>query len=183
MDGQAAWFSACRQYRYALLRCLNVGLAGEGNGRGINFIMLNPSTADETLNDPTITRCIGFASRWQYTSLIVTNLFAFRATDPANLKRAADPVGAENDEYIRTVAMNSAAVVVAWGVHGVHQGRADYVMRLLNDAGVYPYCLGLTKGGHPKHPLYLRSDTALIPCVLRRAAGQAAASREGDDDE
>ena len=163
MSGHAAWFSDDRQYRYALLRCLDVGLFGEGNDRDINFIMLNPSTADETLNDPTITRCIGFARRWQYTSLIVTNLFAFRATDPADMKRAADPVGPENDDYIRRIATNCAAVVLAWGVHGVYQDRAASVLRLLNDAGVQPHCLGMTKAGHPKHPLYLHSTVQMQP--------------------
>lgn len=171
MNGRAAWFSEDRQHRYALLRCLNIGMFGEGNDRDINFIMLNPSTADETLNDPIITRCIGFARRWQYTSLIVTNLFAFRATDPADLKRAADPVGVENDDYIRKIATNSAAVVVAWGVHGAHMDRAASVLRLLREAGVNPYCLGVTKDGHPKHPLYLRSDVETTPYV--GAAGVA----------
>lgn len=163
MNGHAAWFSEDRQHRYALLRCLDVGLFGAEGDRDINFIMLNPSTADETLNDPTITRCIGFARRWQYTSLIVTNLFAFRATDPADLKRATDPVGVENDDYIMKIAKASAAVVVAWGVHGVHQDRARQVVRLLADAGVTPHCLGTTKDGYPKHPLYLRSDVQMQP--------------------
>lgn len=167
MTGRA-WFSDCGAYRYALLRCIDLGmLADEGQQqRCLNVVMLNPSTADAVLNDPTITRCIGYAKRWGYGELMVTNLFAFRATDPRDLKRVDDPVGPENDEYIRKVAAAADMVLVAWGSHGGHRGRDEQVRHILADIGKDVHCLTVTAKGQPGHPLYLAAS--LQPVVYRR---------------
>lgn len=124
-------------------------------------LMLNPSTADATLDDPTIRRCRGFAKGWGMGGLVVVNLFAFRATSPAALKSSADPVGPENDDAIHDAVVGSRAVVAAWGVHGRLLGRADQVLGLLREIGREPMCLGVTKDGYPRHPLYVRRDARL----------------------
>lgn len=148
----AAIFSPCRTWRYVLRRHF---LTGE---RTVNFIMLNPSTADETLNDPTIRRCIGYAQRWGYQQLVVTNLFAFRATLPRDMKAAPDPVGPENDEHLLREAKRAALVVMAWGSHGAHRDRGAEVKRMLLAAGVPLHYQMLTQDQHPGHPLYLPAD-------------------------
>lgn len=151
-----AIFSPDRAHRYSLWRFLD-----EGDG-DIAFIGLNPSTADETVDDPTIRRCIGFARRERRRRLWMLNLFAFRATDPKVMKRADDPVGANNDKALLAVAGTPGALVVAcWGAHGDHQDRGRQVLALLLDAGITVHTLGWTKGGHPKHPLYLSKTTPL----------------------
>lgn len=159
MSGRA-WFSVCGTYRYALLRCIDLGLfAPVGHDeRTVNFLLLNPSTADDVADDPTIRRCIGYARRWGYGSLMVTNLFAYRATDPKAMKAAPDPVGPENDAYIRKVAEASDLVVVAWGSHGEYHRRDEEVRRIVRAAGKQEHCLGITAKGQPGHPLYLLAD-------------------------
>ena len=148
-----AVFSEDRVYRYELWRRW-------GGGDVVVFIGLNPSTADESMNDPTIRRCIGFAKDWGYGGLCMLNLFAFRATDPAVMKAADDPVGPQNDETLMRIAGafrttgEHPLVIAAWGVHGEHDARARKVMEWLPNLS----CLGLTKDGHPKHPLYLKRD-------------------------
>lgn len=117
--------------------------------------MLNPSTADEVANDPTVERCERRARMWGYRRLIVTNLFAFRATDPRDMKAAIDPVGAENDAAILAAAEVSDLVLCAWGTHGNHLRRADRVRALLDSQRVRLKCLRMAKGGAPCHPLYL----------------------------
>lgn len=144
---RSATFSACRTYRYALWRRW-------GRGDYVMFIGLNPSTADEINDDPTIRRCIGFARAWGYGALCMANLFAFRATQPADMKRAADPVGAENDHVLRQLADQAGVVVAAWGAHGTYKGRDQSVRLLVPDL----HYLRLTKDGHPGHPLYLPAD-------------------------
>lgn len=166
MNGRAAWFSECGIYRYALLRCIDLGMDGlDGKqDRTVNFIMLNPSTADDRIDDPTIRRCIGFARRWGYGELMVTNLFAFRATDPDNLKRwASDPVGPENDEYIRKIAEAADLVIAAWGSHGEYRRRDEEVRRIVRSVGKQEHCLALTMTGQPKHPLYLPKTAEPTP--------------------
>lgn len=116
------------------------------------FVGLNPSTADEFTDDPTIRRCVDFAKRWGYGALCMTNLFAFRATEPEQMKIQADPIGAENDASLIALAGDAAVVVAAWGVHGSHRQRDDEVKRLL--AGKL-FCLATSKEGLPRHPLYL----------------------------
>lgn len=166
-----AWFSDCGTYRYALLRCIDLGLDGlDGRQeRCLNAVMLNPSTADDVANDQTIRRCIGYARRWGYGELVVTNLFAFRATDPRDLKLATDPTGPENDTYIRKIAEAADLVVVAWGAHGEFQRRDEDVLRIIASVGKQPLCLGTTKGGHPKHPLYAPAGLAPIAFESRTA--------------
>ncbi len=142
---RSAHFSQCRTYRYLLTREWGSGLA-------VAFIGLNPSTADETQDDPTIRRCIGYAKEWGYARLHMLNLFAFRATDPADMMAADDPIGPDNDDTLRRVAADSIMTVAAWGVGGRHLGRAATVLAMGLSRLHY---LRLTKGGHPGHPLYL----------------------------
>lgn len=129
-------------------------------------IGLNPSTADENKLDPTLRRCARFAYDWGLGGLVMTNLFAFRATDPKDMKLAVDPVGSLNDERLARLALGSPEltfghrpfVLAAWGTHGDYLGRNDQVVKLLTTRGVDLHCLVKTKGGHPKHPLYVSSD-------------------------
>lgn len=149
---RSAVISACGLYRYVLTRIVGPG------SRSTVFIMLNPSIADATADDPTIRRCIGFAQRWGCGRLVVLNLFAFRATDPADLKRAEEPVGPENRAWFDRTLVDKLCVgpvVCGWGVHGVHLGQDRVVLGWLETYGVKPLALGVTKDGHPKHPLYL----------------------------
>jgi hypothetical protein len=155
---QDAVISACGRYRYLLTRRVGPG------PRTATFLMLNPSTADATNDDPTIRRCLGFARRWGCKRLVVLNLFAVRATDPADMKRADDPVGPENPEWFdRTLrALVDGPVVCAWGVHGAHLGRDQAVLGWLDGYDIKPLALGITREGHPKHPLYLSYGVPLI---------------------
>ena len=152
-----ATFDSARRYRFRLSRVWDPG------GTRVNFLMLNPSTADAFELDPTVRRCIGFARAWGAGALGVTNAYALRATDPAELRSAADPVGAGNDEAIVAAALAADLVVVAWGVHAVHLGREAAVRALLAGAGISAHYLRLTKDGHPGHPLYLPADTDPTP--------------------
>jgi len=154
-----AEFSPCRRYRYALFR------TWEKRGLSVMFVGLNPSTADETENDPTVRRCMGFAARWGYKGLIMANAFAYRATDPREMKAADDPVGPDNDEWLRRLAFQAGAIVIAWGVHGVHRGRDAEVLKVLEPWPLL--CLGKTKGGQPRHPLMLRADEQPRRFLLR----------------
>lgn len=146
-----AIFSACRTYRYGLWRNW---IGGEGFAM---FVGLNPSTADETADDPTIRRCIGFAKAWGYAGLCMTNLFAFRATEPKEMLRAADPIGPGNDDALCRLANYAGVIIAAWGAHGTHLGRDRTVRSMLPKL----HYLRLTKDGHPGHPLYL--PKTLVP--------------------
>lgn len=150
---RSAAFSPCRRYRYKLSRVWSPTLPA------VVFVGLNPSTADEQKDDPTVRRCIGFARKWNFGGLILVNLFAYRSTDPAGLLWAGDPVGPENDEQILASARTAAQVVLAWGAKGNLLDRDQQVLSLLPDA----HCLGTTKDGHPKHPLYLAGNTRVRP--------------------
>lgn len=125
------------------------------------FIGLNPSTADETQDDPTIRRCIGFARSWGFSALCMTNLFAFRATDPAVMKAHAEDWDArcENLNVIQRHARRAGIVIAAWGVHGSHMDRDQLVAGMLDNL----QCLGFSKDGHPRHPLYLKADSKPMP--------------------
>lgn len=129
------------------------------------FIMLNPSTADAVEDDPTIRRCIGFAKREGCGMIEVVNLFAFRATDPKELKTADEPVGVDNDAIIQQAAEDADIIVCAWGTHGVLKKRNEEVISLLQSIGRTPMCFGTTKAGHPKHPLYLPADAGIVPLM------------------
>ena len=120
--------------------------------------MLNPSRADAEINDPTITRCIKFSQAWGYDRLEVVNLFAYRTSKPSLLKQATQPIGEHNDRYILETALNSDRVILAWGNHGTWQKQDLYVLHLLKNH-TNLYCLGITKKGCPRHPLYLRSTS------------------------
>ena len=148
---KGAVLSPCGRYRYSLTRTWPTG-------RGtVLFIMLNPSTADAETNDPTIRRCIAFARRWGFRRLDVGNLFAWRATDSRELRTVSDPVGPENDRRLMHLSKCADVTIVAWGAHGAYRNRDLDVLALLTGKVEH---LGLTKLGHPRHPLYLRADTA-----------------------
>lgn len=141
-------------YRYELRRTWDVGLPP------LWWIMLNPSTADALTDDPTIGRCRALAKREHAGGIIVVNLFALRATDPAELRRHPDPVGPDADRFYPG---HDVRVVAAWGAHGSLHGRDRHVTRLLTERGVRLRCLGTTKTGAPRHPLYVPGDSPLEP--------------------
>jgi hypothetical protein len=155
-----ALFDQMRRYRYTLWRAWTPNTAK----RFVNFVMLNPSTADEDVLDPTVTRCMNFAQRWGYDGAYVTNIFALRSTDPRELYSCRNPVGPANDTYIEQTAKMCDLVVAAWGVHGKYQGRGLAVAEALQPFD--PQCFALTKEGFPRHPLYLRNDSELMPFRL-----------------
>lgn len=152
-----ATYSPCERYRYALTRVWDAA------GPRITFVMLNPSTATEQQNDPTVERCERRARALGYGAFRVCNIFAFRATDPRVMRAAADPVGPLNDAAIAEGAAWGARVLCAWGAHGAHLDRGPAVARILRGTGA-PLChLGLTKDGHPRHPLYVGYATEPAP--------------------
>ena len=162
-------FSPCRKYRYTLWRefvtsgdLLSHERALE-TASYVQFIGLNPSTADETKDDPTIRRCIGFAKAWGYGAMCMTNLFAFRATQPEDMKKCLEPVGTENEYYLLETGKKAGLIVAAWGVHGIHLRQNKKVHQAFVSLGLQLNHLGLSKDGHPKHPLYLKADTKPIP--------------------
>lgn len=164
-----AYLSEDKLYRYTLRRDLGTPLTSRWPV--VLWIMLNPSTADATQDDPTIRRCMGFSTAWGASRMYVVNLFALRATDPKDLKAARHPVdlanGGVNDFCIGLMAHKTwhegGAVIFAWGAHGSFRGRSEKVQRLLkiNEwlKSYSPLCLGQTKHSEPKHPLYLSRDT------------------------
>jgi hypothetical protein len=154
----AATISECGTYRYTLHRRIPCPLRWV---RPCLFIMLNPSIADATIDDPTIRRCIGFAKAWSCTELTVVNLFALRATDPKALAAHADPVGPDNDRHIgeQVDAHRLGVVVCAWGAHAFAQERAKVIRAAITGL----QCLGVTKDGSPRHPLYVKADQPLVP--------------------
>lgn len=155
----AVFSSADRRYRYGLWRSWDSKLPT------VNVIGLNPSTADETEDDPTIRRCVGFAKREGCGTLVMTNLFALRSTDPKLLRTSFSPVGPDNDDYIFSAARGCELVIAAWGADPVAVNRAPVVVERLREARapwLTPvWCLGTTKSGAPKHPLYLAKTTPL----------------------
>lgn len=144
-----ALYSACERYRYGLTRSWDTA------GPRVMFVMLNPSTATEERNDPTIERCERRARALGAGSFEIANLFAFRATDPRDLRRAADPNGPDNDAVLHQSTRRADRIIAAWGVHGTHRNRAQEVLSLLAAGKTPLFHLGLTKHGHPRHPLYL----------------------------
>lgn len=148
-----AVYSDCERYRYLLTRVWNP------DGQRALFVMLNPSTATEAQNDPTVERCERRARALGFGAFRVTNIFAFRATDPRVMRAEADPVGPANDAAIAQSAAEWAdRIICAWGTHGAHLGRGAQVEALLRATGRDLFTLGLTQDGHPKHPLYIGYD-------------------------
>ncbi|RBI84825.1 hypothetical protein DRV85_11145 [Rhodosalinus halophilus] len=168
MKGDAASvavYSPCLRYRYLLDR------VWDARGRRVHFLMLNPSTATEVQNDPTVERCERRARALGFGAFTVTNIFAWRETDPKAMRRAEDPVGPENDRAIRDAAGAADKTVAAWGTHGAFLGRGPAVARMLAQAGVTVHHLGLTRDGHPRHPLYVAYAKAPEPWLEMTADG------------
>jgi len=152
---KSAVISPCGKYRYNLSRVWNPYLPR------VVFIMLNPSTADATHDDATIRRCISYARGWGYGSLHVVNLFAYRSREPRDLLTTLRPIGRGNTQWILKCAQSASLVICAWGTRGGDRGIS--VLRKLEQRGIKPMCLGKTKRGEPKHPLYLNKDLLPIP--------------------
>lgn len=144
-----AIYSPCEKYRYSLTRIW------EEAGQRAVFIMLNPSTATEVQNDPTVERCERRARTLGFGGFRVLNIFAWRDTDPRLMRKAADPVGPANDAAILDGVAWADQVICAWGTHGAHLGRGLEVETLLRQTRAPLFHLGLSKDGHPKHPLYI----------------------------
>ncbi len=148
-----AVYSDCGGYRYLLTR------VWDDTAPRALFVMLNPSTATEMQNDPTVERCERRARALGFGAFRVTNIFAWRATDPRDMRAQPDPVGPENDaallQSLDWAAGESDRIICAWGAHGAYLGRGLAVERLLRRAGRPLHHLGLTQAGAPKHPLYI----------------------------
>ena len=145
-------------YRYRLSRD-----CGSGSRTSVTFVMLNPSTADATSDDPTVRRCIGFARRWNFRQVQVVNLFAWRATDPGALSLVSDPVGPENDAHILDACRTAEWVICAWGSRAFARRRAEDVARMLRESGIHLRCLRHSRHGRPWHPLYVSYGAKPIP--------------------
>lgn len=159
-----AWFSEDEAYRYALWWKWDDSLSP------LLVCMLNPSTATEVNLDPTITGMLARAAAWGYGALIVINLFAFRATAPADMKAAADPVGPHNDAVcsllLEYASDDKGALLCGWGAHGSFMGRDTAFKQMAARSLVPTYALRFTKDGHPGHPLYIPRADPLIPFPL-----------------
>ena len=166
-DIAGAVFSDCGLYRYSLWRNWDDDLPL------MHWVMLNPSTADHEYLDPTIKTCVRLAERDGYGGLFIYNIFALRSTNPRNLYNAKDPVGSNNDKLLQRIAKevcdtqlydaSPAIMIAAWGTHGKLHDRGLEVMKLLESECVEVKCLGKTKEGYPRHPLYTRNDVKIIP--------------------
>jgi hypothetical protein len=143
-----AVYSACERYRYSLTRVW-------GTGPKALFILLNPSTATEMQNDPTIERCERRARALGFGAFRVVNIFAFRATDPRDMRSVDDPIGPDNDTAVLQAAAWARLILCGWGGHGTHLGRGVAVEAMLRQTGAALFHLGFTKDRQPKHPLYI----------------------------
>lgn len=144
-----AVYSDCEKYRYSLTRVWDT------SGRRVQFCMLNPSTATEIQNDPTVERCERRARALGFGAFRVTNIFAWRDTDPRNMRAAAAPIGPMNDKTLIDATAWADQTICAWGTHGEHRGRGAQVEAMLRATNTPLFHLGLSKAGHPKHPLYI----------------------------
>ncbi len=154
-----AVISDCGQYRYLLRRTWD-----HDRMRAL-FVMLNPSTADADIDDPTIRSCARLCRSWGYGSFEVVNLFGWRASDPKELAKADDPVGPKNDGIADAAISRCDVAICAWGAHAMAERRASAMINLIGANRPAAFCLGQTKGGSPKHPLYLKTGT--MPEVFR----------------
>ena len=159
-----AVYSDCERFRYTLTRVWNP------DGPKALFVMLNPSTATEVQNDPTVERCERRARALGYGAFRVANIFAFRATDPRVMRAEVDPVGPDNDDAIAQSAPWADRIICAWGTHGAHLNRGAQVATLLHATARPLFHLGLTKGGHPTHPLYIAYDRQPMPWIMPPSA-------------
>jgi hypothetical protein len=148
----SAVLSPCRRYRYELWRRWS-------DAPYVMFVGLNPSTADEALDDPTIRRCVGYAKRWNFGGSCMVNLFAYRATQPKDMLVQLDPIGPDNDLTLKTLSQGAGIVIAAWGKDGTHKGRDKQVIALMPRL----HCLKRNRDGTPAHPLYLKSDATPVP--------------------
>ena len=146
-----ATFSSCRKYRYSLSRIW------DKKKKYVLFIGLNPSTANEEVDDPTIRRCVNYSKDWGFGGLMMVNLFAYRTTLPANLKKVKYPVGRDNNKYIVKLSKKADITVAAWGNNGNLYSRDKHVLNLVPSL----MCLKINKSGQPAHPLYLKKDLKL----------------------
>ena len=151
-----ACFDRSNLYRYRLWRDWHVP---PRRSRRLLWILLNPSTADEVVLDPTIRRCFGFSRAWGFTGLEVVNLFALRSTDPRGLRRVEDPIGPENDTAIAAALADCDTAVAGWGAHPLAATRAAIVRDMARALRKPLFCLGVTRCGQPRHPLYLAAAT------------------------
>lgn len=149
-----AVFSPCEKYRYVLWRTWDDTLPK------VVFIGLNPSTATATTDDPTVAKCQRHAKLWGgYGGIYMLNLFAYRATDPTEMKAQEEPVGQDNDEWIKFITRDAPLVIAKWGNDGIHRDRSEAVCEYLEDLS----CLGINKTGEPKHLLYIKHTAEVIP--------------------
>ena len=144
-------------YRYTLWREWDTGSSKVG------FVMLNPSRADAVVDDPTIRRCIGFAKTWGFGGLEVVNLFAYRTAHPRDLRTVSEPIGADNDAYLRSLPQRVDRIILAWGNGGTWLNRDRAALQMVSPRPVY--CFGVTQVGQPKHPLYIPASAAVIPFI------------------
>ena len=155
----SAEISDCGRYRYSLVRAWNL----ERRRHRVAWVMLNPSTADASHDDATLKACLDFSRRWRAGSLEVVNLFAYRSFQPDDLLTVDDPVGPDNEQYVYEACHTANLVVFAWGAWPTHHPNVRGVdaVRIAWQLGKAPLCVGLTAGGQPRHPLYMKRDTPL----------------------
>lgn len=169
---RTATLSECGAYRYRLGRIMveplpltDMGKAWYQPQRVMAFVMLNPSTADAYADDPTIRRCVGFANRDGYDEICVMNLFAGRATKPDDLFKMIDPEGPDNYNHWRALKSSSATIICAWGADKRAVPQAEKFISAMRGRDLH--CLGMSKDGHPRHPLYLKAETPVEPFILK----------------
>ena len=153
-ETRGALFSPCRKYRYRLSQIW------DESKDPLYWLMLNPSTADEVKNDPTVERCERRARMWNYGGSVVLNIFAYRATDPKDMRARKDPVGPDNDKWIRELAAmsNKVTVIGGWGEHGKHGERGQAIRDIFKAENGRLQALKINASGHPAHPLYIGYD-------------------------
>jgi hypothetical protein len=160
---KGATFSPCKTYRYTLVREWTSLSDRKGH---VLFVMLNPSTADENVLDPTVRRCLQYTIDWGYREMHVCNIFALRSTNPKQLYACNDPIGPDNDKCICTEVAGADLVIAAWGSHGAYKDRGSQVMEMITNIKEIHY-LKLTKSGIPGHPLYLKGDLTPLPVTIK----------------
>ncbi len=153
---RTATFDPTGHYRYSLGRRWS-------DAPTLAIIMLNPSRADSSIDDPTLRRCTGLAMGWGFGAIAVVNLFAYRSPRPQVLRQVADPIGPDNDAALLAAANQAERILLAWGNGGSWQGRDRAVLALLAPFSAYCHCLGLNRTGQPRHPLYVPRHTLLKP--------------------